>query len=101
MAKMGTYCKAYPVSEFRGFGSWSENVANLRKDEAEADGKQVEIPRDLTDDDHLYLQEDYGVTDGIFMDEHIIFNNVTPEWIDFCRNVLKFEVPSYDEVDAA
>ena len=45
--------------------------------------------------DFLYLQENFIVTDGIFIDENVIFDNVTPEWIDFCVNVLKFEVPKY------
>jgi len=30
------------------------------------------------------MQENYVVTDGIFKDENIIFDNVTPEWKDFC-----------------
>jgi hypothetical protein len=34
------------------------------------------------------LHTDFTVTDGIFIDENIIFNDVTPEWIEFCRDVL-------------
>jgi hypothetical protein len=30
------------------------------------------------------------VTDGIFIDQHIIFDNVTDEWKEFCKNVLAF-----------
>jgi hypothetical protein len=62
------------------------------------DGKEVEVERQLTDKDHLYLQENYVVTDGIFIDEDIIFDDVTPEWKDFCKNALKFAVPVYETV---
>ena len=57
--------------------------------------KENDSPRQLTDADFLYLQENFVVTDGIFIDENVIFDNVTPEWIDFCKRVLKFEVPNY------
>ena len=87
MATMGKYCKAYMIPSFRKFSGWTENAENARKESGS--------PRQLTDADFLYLQENYVVTDGIFIDENVIFNNITPEWIDFCKNVLKFEVPEY------
>ncbi len=59
------------------------------------DGKEIETTRTLTDGDYLYLQENYVVTDGIFKDEHVIFDNVTAEWIEYCQQALKFEVPVY------
>jgi len=40
------------------------------------------------------------VTDDIFIDENIIFANITPEWLDFCKNTLKFEVPIYETTQA-
>jgi hypothetical protein len=96
MAKMGRYCKAYPVERFREFSGWTENLQNLRKEEGQVDGKGVEIPRTLGENDYFYLQENYTVTDGIFLDENVIFDNVTPEWIAFCKDTLKFEVPVYE-----
>jgi hypothetical protein len=96
MANMGKYCKAYPINRFREFSGWSENTQNLRKEKQPGNGSETEIPRELTEKDHLFLQENFVVTDGIFLDENVIFDNVTPEWIDFCKNVLKFEVP-FDE----
>ena len=96
MANMGSYCKAYPIDRFRAYENWSENLENLRKERAQNAGEQVEAPRQLTEDDFLYLQENYVVTDGIFIDENIIFDNVTPEWIKFCTETLKFEVPVYE-----
>jgi hypothetical protein len=70
MANMGRYCKAYPIARLREFGGWAENGENARKVRREIDGVEVEAPRELTDGDHLYLQENYVVTDGIFIDEH-------------------------------
>lgn len=87
MNKMGKYCKAYMIPRFREFSGWTESSENARKENGS--------PRQLTDDDFLYLQENFVVTDGIFLDENVIFANVTPEWINFCKNELQFEVPSY------
>ena len=100
MGKMGKYCKAYPIQRLRGFSRWKENSQNTRKEKQEVDGKEVETNRQLTDNDYLYLQENFVVTDGIFLDENIIFDDVSPEWIDFCKTDLKFEVPVYEPVEA-
>jgi hypothetical protein len=70
MAKMGSYCKAYPVEMFRAFSGWEENPQNLRKEKKEIDGKEVEERRELSENDHFYLQENLVVTDGIFLPEY-------------------------------
>jgi len=99
MATMGKYCKAYPIIKFREYSAWTEKAENARK--KEIDGEKIDEPRDLTDDTHLYLQENYVVTDGIFKDENIIFDDVTPEWIEYCDNVLEFEIPVYEPIKIA
>jgi len=91
MSKMGNYCKAYPISSLRQFSGWRENVENARKEKKQVDGKEVEVTRQLTDGDFLYLQEDFTVTDGVFIDENVIFDRPTPEWVSFCKNELKFD----------
>ncbi|MBW4506990.1 MAG: hypothetical protein KME64_10805 [Scytonematopsis contorta HA4267-MV1] len=101
MAIMGKYCKAYLVSKLRQFDQWREISENVKEEKQQLDGKEVEVKRVLTDDDFLYLQENYVVTDGIFKDENIIFDNVTSEWKDFCQNTLAFEIPVYDAVQAS
>ena len=101
MAKMGKYCKAYHVTRLREFAGWTEKSDNTRKEKQMIDGKEIEVNRQLTDDDFLYLQENFTVTDGIFLDENIIFDDVTPSWVDFCKNDLKFEVPVYEPAKAA
>lgn len=101
MRKMGKYCKAFPVGRFREFPGWKEEAQNARKEAGEVDGAQVEEPRRLTEDDYLFLQEDFTVTDGIFLEENIIFDQVSPEWKEFCAKTLEFEVPSYETAAAA
>jgi hypothetical protein len=84
------YCKAYKVSELRKFPHWTENSANVMKEVTEVDGEEVEVARVLGDDDYLFLHDTFVVTDGMFADEHVIFDNVTRQWIRFCRDELGF-----------
>lgn len=95
MSKIGSYCKAYPVSRFREFPAWSENVEMLRKKIKSVDGKEVEVERVISDGDQFYLQENLMVTEGIFLDRNIIFKDVTPEWERFCREQLNFNTSFY------
>ncbi|PMB45787.1 hypothetical protein CEN40_11515 [Fischerella thermalis CCMEE 5205] len=96
MATMGKYCKAYSLKTLRQFEKWTENSENTRKEKQQIESQEVEVKRVLTDDDFLYLQDNYVVTDGIFKDENIIFDNITPEWKDFCQKTLAFEIPVYE-----
>lgn len=98
MAEMGRYCKAYHVRSLREFPRWQPNLANLRPETEVVDGEEVERARtELRDEDILYVQETYAVTDGIFLDENVVFDGASPEWEEFCRSVLGFELPP-DEV---
>jgi len=94
MRKMGSYCTAYLIQKLREFPKWTETSENARQEDRQVDGKEVTLARELTDDDFLYLQENFVVTDGIFIDENIIFDDVTPEWISFCQTTLGAEVPA-------
>lgn len=97
MAEMGKYCKAYYVERFRAYSGWKENTANLRKETQEVDGKEVEVERtSLNDKDILYLHDNYVVTDGIFKDEHIVFDAVDDAWKSFCEKDLEFQIPTYE-----
>jgi len=78
MAEMGRYCKAYLAKDFHAFPGWSGGAR-----------------RETGEDDILYLQENLVVTDGIFKDEGIVFDRVTPEWTEFCTGTLAFEIPEY------
>jgi len=77
--EMGNYCKAYLVSDLRRFPRWQE--------------------RTLNDDDVVFVQETFVVTEGIFQNEKILFDAVDPEWIAFCQEALGFRIP--DDVAVA
>lgn len=97
MPEMGSYCKAYLAKQLREFPGWKEDTTDLRPDTQEVDGEEVEMPRsEIGDEDILYVQEDFVVTDGIFKDENVVFSEVTDEWKTFCREKLEFEVPVYE-----
>jgi len=89
MTILGKHCRAYPLSLLREFSGWNEKPENARTVSEEVEGEVVQAPRILTDDDYVYLHANFTVTDGIFIDENIIFDEVTPEWINFCHDVLE------------
>ena len=90
MPTLGKHCRAYPLWRLREFPGWTEKAENARTITKEVDGEIVQEPRDMTDADYVYLQRNFTVTDGIFIDENVIFDALTPEWIEFCRNVLGY-----------
>src|SRR5262249_55250338 len=98
MKKMGKYCKAYQVKDFRQFSGWNGNAQNPGNDSEQIDAKEDEDKAELNDDDILYLQEDFTVTNGIFLQEGIVYDQVSPEWVDFCKDTLKFEIPVFEPV---
>ncbi|HSR69913.1 MAG TPA: hypothetical protein VLU25_18440 [Acidobacteriota bacterium] len=82
------------MKSFQQYEGWSVNEGNLSTETREVDGEEVEVRKTLNDDSVLYLQENYVVTDGIFKDENIVFEEVTPEWTRFCSDILHFEIPA-------
>ncbi len=98
MAEIGRYQKAYYVKDFRALPGWEENLDNLSPEIREEKNGDVEVPRtELGDDDVLYLQDNYVVTDGIYKDENIVFDKVTDEWKAACHSQLPtgFEIPDF------
>jgi hypothetical protein len=94
MSIMGSYCKAYPVSRFEAFPGWREApLPPVPEDEPQEDGE-------VLDERYLFLQETFVVTDGVFLDERVVFDDVTPEWIEFCRTTLEFAVPEVEPMPA-
>jgi hypothetical protein len=79
MKKIGRYCKAYAIDDLRKFSGWNESAGE----------EQAQSETDLSN--ILFVQENYTVTAGIFVDENVILNKPTPEWIEFCRDTLKFD----------
>ena len=95
MRKIGKYCKAYTIAKLREYERWAEKSQNTRKESTIIDGVESDVARELKDNDHLFLQEDFTVTDGIFLDENVVFDQVTPEWVEFCKSKLNFEARNY------
>lgn len=87
------YCKAYHVQDFRRFADWKESRINWKTTDDADKGADAEF----ADDDIFFIHQDYVVTESIWANENVIFNNVTPEWQDFCHSVLGFKVP--DDLD--
>lgn len=104
MTDMGQYCKAYLAHRFRDYPGWTENLASLELHKKWLNGKEVEEKRtELNDEDVLYLQENFVVTDGTYKDQNIIFDAVTEAWKSFCREHLGFQPPgsALDATDTA
>jgi hypothetical protein len=94
MARMGSYCRAYYARDFAAFPGWRPGVTQLAPAAAGGGGDEAAAPRTaLGDEDILYLQEDFGVTDGIFLDENVVFADAGPEWRAFCAGPLGFAPP--------
>jgi hypothetical protein len=94
MPTMGRYCKAYTLGALRQFGQWQELAQNARTEERTIDGQQVLAPRPLDDESYVFLHESLIVTDGVFVDEHVLFDQRTPEWEAFCTEELRFAPPA-------
>jgi hypothetical protein len=101
MTTMGNYCKAYLLKQFRAFSGWQEQSENARPNPQLDDQTEPIAVRHLVDEDILYLQANYVVTDSVFSDKHIIFDAVTEDWKAFCHQQLGFEIPDYAAADIA
>lgn len=88
------YARAYLLRDLRKFSGWREEKIN-RKETIPADDNGNS--RELTDSDVVFLHQDFTVTQLIWPGENVIFNQVTPEWLEFCEQELQFTVP--DDLD--
>jgi len=84
------YARAYLLGELRKFSDWREEKINWKEtNPANENGNS----RELSDDDVVFLQQDFTVTELIWPGENVIFNRITPAWVDFCSQELQFNVP--------
>ena len=84
------YARAYLLGELRKFSDWQEEKINWKETvPADENGNSPE----LSDDNVVFLQQDFTVTELIWPGENVIFNRITPEWVDFCTQELQFKVP--------
>lgn len=78
---MKKYCKSYPMGELRQFPGWAAGAAPEEKG--------------IADDQPVFLCDEFTVLIspvGKEKDKRL-FTDVTPEWLEFCTTVLKFEIP--------
>ena len=85
------YAKAYLLRDLRKFSGWREE--KIKNIPADNNGNSHE----LTDSDVVFLHQDFTVTELIWPGENVIFNQVTPAWLEFCEQELQFTVP--DDLD--
>jgi hypothetical protein len=91
---MGSYCRAFYARDLAAFAGWRPDLSALR---AGAEGSRLA----LGDEDILYLQEDFRVTDGVYLDENVVFADAGPEWRAFCADTLGFAPPAAQEAEPA
>ncbi len=74
------YCKAYHLHDLRQFSNWTEEWADQESE--------------LSDETVVYIWDDFTVVRSpITLDKGPIFDQVTPEWQEFCKDRLHFEIP--------
>ena len=80
---MRIYSKAYQLRDVRKFAGWTE---------LHQEGEEP-----LNDEDLCFIWNDFTVTkrglSGDKNEEYIIYKTVTPEWQEFCKTTLVFEIP--------
>jgi hypothetical protein len=75
------YCKAYPVQAFAQFPYWQTQQA-------------------LEDDSVVYLHQDFSVTASMWLGEDVVFDRISEDWRNYCRDRLGFHVPTDLELAA-
>lgn len=91
------YCKAFHLKQLRLFASWQEKKIEAARPANQAPGAGQAQPVELTEDAIVYVHEDFAVTADIWRNEKVIFDQLTPEWKEFCSSTLGFKVP--DDLD--
>jgi hypothetical protein len=86
------YCKAYQLGDLRRFPAWPAGEGGAKSEGAGGDGAETSGGEET-----LYLHQDFTVTQSIWHGEDVVFAEVTPEWKEFCSDVLDFKVP--DDLD--
>lgn len=89
------YCVAYELSRLREFHGWpKEDARSVAGNNGHPSGNS---DAEAFENDIVYLHQDFTVTRLIWHNEDVVFDQVTPEWKEFCINSLKFTVP--DDLD--
>lgn len=78
---MRIYAKAYKLKDLRQFNGWIEQ---------KQEGEEA-----ATDESVVFIWDDFTITTEHFdgKQKGALYNDVTPEWQEFCKNTLNFEIP--------
>ncbi|HEY0737041.1 MAG TPA: hypothetical protein VGD69_19150 [Herpetosiphonaceae bacterium] len=77
---MRMYARAYKLKDFRRFDGWIE--------------QKLEAGEELTDDSIMFVWDDFSVTSEHFGSQQgRLAHEVTPQWQEFCKHTLHFEIP--------
>lgn len=91
------YCKAYHLRDLRVFPGFSESKINWKAKEVRNADNGNPGEHEFADDDVVFVHQDFTVTQSMWHNENVIFNQVTDEWKRFCEETLRFIVP--DDID--
>jgi uncharacterized protein len=89
--KARRYSKAYYLKDLRAYPAWSESRINWKE---KSENGQDASGGDFTDDKIVFIHQDLTVTESVWHNENVIFNNVGSAWEEFCVNSLNFKVPT-------
>lgn len=87
------YCKAYYLQTLRKFPNWSETRKNWQINKHWSDEIKADFEKDFEDDDVVFVHQDCTVTRSMWHGEHIVFDAISPEWEEFCKQELEFAIP--------
>lgn len=90
------YSRAYYLKDLQQFPDWPQ-VEQGTAGEASRNGDGANGEATLHEPDVAFLHSDLTVTKLMWRGEEVIFDRVTPEWKEFCENVLNFKVE--DDLD--
>jgi hypothetical protein len=87
------YCKAYYLKDLRQFPGWPKTQATGQEESSDGTGSNgARGEAAMDEDDIAFLHSDLTVTKSMWRDTEVIFDDITPEWQQFCANVLNFKV---------
>lgn len=87
MPQLSYYCKAYAANELREFPKWAERVPPLLIQPEPGTEEEMRT-------EYYFLHDNYIVRAGVYQEDQIVFDEVTPSWKSFCETVLHFTPPS-------
>lgn len=83
------YCKAYYLKDLRQYDQWGD----IATEPTHRDEKGNDTGEPATDEDIVYVHQDFTVTESMWHGEDVVVGEVSPEWRQFCEQELEFAIP--------